>query len=155
MATSTYTCFRAMDAPIRSSSIPFYVHLHFFSKNVCTVYMIYIIVWYHIDVYLYFFLNNAYTDLILNQFSPSNFRGRRRRSATNNRLETLQRIVRILANNPDMFVAEEKILPLPLVSFKIFLFFRNDQRLSILRELSPKSTFEIRETKIKFTYSFF
>ncbi|XP_076162892.1 uncharacterized protein LOC143144412 [Ptiloglossa arizonensis] len=40
--------------------------------------------------------------------------GRRRRSATNNRLETLQRIVRILANNPDMFVAEEKILPLPL-----------------------------------------
>ncbi|XP_031827535.1 uncharacterized protein LOC116424796 [Nomia melanderi] len=38
--------------------------------------------------------------------------GRRRRSATNNRLETLQRIMRIVANNPDML--DEKILPLPL-----------------------------------------
>ncbi|XP_043260115.1 uncharacterized protein LOC122401813 [Colletes gigas] len=39
--------------------------------------------------------------------------GRRRRSATNNRLETLQRIMQIIANNPDMFVDKKKILPLP------------------------------------------
>ncbi|XP_076618140.1 uncharacterized protein LOC143340273 [Colletes latitarsis] len=45
--------------------------------------------------------------------------GRRRRSATNNRLETLQRIMQIIANNPDMFVDKKKILPLPL-KFKEF-----------------------------------
>ncbi|XP_076278169.1 uncharacterized protein LOC143208034 [Lasioglossum baleicum] len=39
--------------------------------------------------------------------------GRRRRSATNNRLETLQRIMRIIANNPDM-LDEEKILSFPM-----------------------------------------
>ncbi|KOC67690.1 hypothetical protein WH47_11438 [Habropoda laboriosa] len=38
--------------------------------------------------------------------------GRRRRSATNNRLETLQRVMKIMANNPDLS-DEEKILSLP------------------------------------------
>ncbi|XP_076642653.1 uncharacterized protein LOC143353317 [Halictus rubicundus] len=39
--------------------------------------------------------------------------GRRRRSATNNRLEMLQRIMRIVANNPDM-LDEEKLLSFPM-----------------------------------------
>lgn len=39
--------------------------------------------------------------------------GRRRRSATNNRLETLQRIMQLVANNPDI-LDEEKLLSLPL-----------------------------------------
>ncbi|XP_012134575.1 uncharacterized protein LOC105661771 [Megachile rotundata] len=39
--------------------------------------------------------------------------GRRRRSATNNRLETLQRILRMVANNPEL-LDDEKILSLPL-----------------------------------------
>ncbi|XP_033325088.1 uncharacterized protein LOC117219773 [Megalopta genalis] len=39
--------------------------------------------------------------------------GRRRRSATNNRLETLQRIMRYVANNPDA-LDEENILSLPM-----------------------------------------
>ncbi|XP_034191155.1 uncharacterized protein LOC117609218 isoform X2 [Osmia lignaria lignaria] len=39
--------------------------------------------------------------------------GRRRRSATNNRLETLQRILRIVANDPEL-LDDEKILSLPM-----------------------------------------
>ncbi|XP_017756819.1 PREDICTED: uncharacterized protein LOC108548383 [Eufriesea mexicana] len=39
--------------------------------------------------------------------------GRRRRSATNNRLETLQRIMKIIVNNPEL-LDEEKILSLPV-----------------------------------------
>ncbi|XP_071875396.1 uncharacterized protein [Bombus fervidus] len=38
--------------------------------------------------------------------------GRRRRSATNNRFETLQRSMKIIANNPDTF--NEDMLPLPV-----------------------------------------
>ncbi|XP_053994521.1 uncharacterized protein LOC128884880 [Hylaeus volcanicus] len=41
--------------------------------------------------------------------------GRRRRSSTNNRFQTLQRIMRMIANNPEMFVDEEKVPPLPLM----------------------------------------
>ena len=40
--------------------------------------------------------------------------GRRRRSATNNRLQALQRIIRLVANNPDVLDDEETILSLPL-----------------------------------------
>ncbi|XP_076663585.1 uncharacterized protein LOC143366402 [Andrena cerasifolii] len=40
--------------------------------------------------------------------------GRRRRSATNSRLQTLQRIIRLVANNPDVLDDEETILSLPL-----------------------------------------
>ncbi|XP_078050350.1 uncharacterized protein LOC144476904 [Augochlora pura] len=39
--------------------------------------------------------------------------GRRRRSATNNRLEALQRFVRYVANNPDV-LDDENILSLPM-----------------------------------------
>ncbi|CAK9798230.1 hypothetical protein ANTPLA_LOCUS1482 [Anthophora plagiata] len=38
--------------------------------------------------------------------------GRRRRSATNNRLETLQRVMKMMVNNPEL-ADEEKILSLP------------------------------------------
>ncbi|XP_076753956.1 uncharacterized protein LOC143425213 [Xylocopa sonorina] len=39
--------------------------------------------------------------------------GRRRRSATSNRLETLQRIMKIIANDPEL-LDDEKILSLPM-----------------------------------------
>ncbi|XP_017886655.1 uncharacterized protein LOC108628933 [Ceratina calcarata] len=41
--------------------------------------------------------------------------GRRRRSATNDRLGMLQRIMKIIADNPD-FVDGEEVLPLPVRS---------------------------------------
>lgn len=51
--------------------------------------------------------------------SFSHYRGRRRRSATNNRLETLQRIMKIIAKSPDTLnenMLEERMLSLPVVS---------------------------------------